>query len=72
MSGRRLRAVIVLHALAETVPPDHTGIDPDRRTTQLEGRGATYEEAMTALRDALPQAGMRLIWVRRPGAHDLG
>lgn len=35
----------------------------------LEDRGGTYEEAMTALRDALPQ-GLRLIWVRRPGAHD--
>lgn len=62
--------MIVLHALAETVPPDHTGVDADRRTTQLEGRGATYEEAMTACA-TLCRRGMRLIWVRRPGARDL-
>ncbi len=61
--------MIVLHALAETVPPDHTGVDPDRRTMQLEGRGSTYEAAMTALREALPEE-IRLIWARRPGADD--
>ncbi|WP_431836525.1 hypothetical protein [Cellulomonas sp. Y8] len=61
--------MIVLHALAETVPPDHTGVDPDRRTMPLEGRGGTYDEAMAALREQLTD-GMRLIWVRRPGADD--
>ncbi|WP_147794787.1 hypothetical protein [Cellulomonas sp. Y8] len=61
--------MIVLHALAETVPPDHTGVDPDRRTSQLEGRGEDYDAAMAALREQVPD-GMRLIWVRRPGADD--
>lgn len=55
--------MIILEAIAETLPPDHTGVDPDRRTLELEARGETYEAARAAL-DAQVPGGHRLVWLR--------
>lgn len=62
-AGAYAAPVIILEAIAETLPPDHTGVDPDRRTLELEARGETYEAARAAL-DAQVPGGQRLVWLR--------
>ncbi|WP_213283472.1 hypothetical protein [Cellulomonas hominis] len=56
--------MIELLALAETTPPDHTGVHPERQTTQLEAKGDTYDAALQALHAQVPD-GYRLVHVRR-------
>lgn len=62
-AGVYAAAVTTLQALVETVPPDHTGVDPDRMVEQVEVEGETYEAARAAL-DARVPGGHRLVWVR--------
>lgn len=47
----------------ETIPPDHTGVDPDRETDQLRVQGESYDDAMARLRSGLRE-GWRIVWVR--------
>lgn len=61
--GAYAAAVITLQAIVETVPPDHTGVDPDRQVRDVEVRGETYEAARDALEAQVPD-GHRLVWVR--------
>lgn len=62
-AGTYAAAVITLQAIVETVPPDHTGVDPDRQVRDVEVRGETYEAARAAL-DAQVPDDHRLVWVR--------
>lgn len=52
-----------LRAMLETIPPDHTGIHPDRQTREVDVVAATYEQARDQLAADLPE-GWRVIWVR--------
>lgn len=49
--------------MLETIPPDHTGINPDRRTREVDVEAATYEQAREQLTADLPE-GWRIVWVR--------
>lgn len=52
-----------LQAFVETIPPDHTGVDPNREVEEVEAHGETYEAARAALDAQIPD-GRRLVWVR--------
>lgn len=52
-----------LEALVETIPPDNTGSDPQRRTETLTVTADTYAEAYAQVRDQIPD-GWRLVHVR--------
>lgn len=49
-----------VHAVIETIPPDHTGVDPDREQREVFADAATYEQARDRLVAELP-AGWRIV-----------
>ncbi|GEL48058.1 hypothetical protein CHO01_31740 [Cellulomonas hominis] len=57
--------MITVIAQIETIPPDHTGVDPDRQADEIKASGQTYEEARDAIAARVP-AGWRAISYRVP------
>lgn len=50
-------------AMIETIPPDDTGVEPDRLAREVRQDGETYEQAKERIFDALPD-GWRVINLR--------
>jgi len=55
--------VITVIAQIETIPPDHTGIDPDRKADEIRATGESYKEARDAVVAQIPD-GWRAISYR--------
>jgi hypothetical protein len=49
--------------MLETIPPDHTGVDPDRPLREIRVEVGTYEEAREHGVAELP-GGWQSIWIR--------
>lgn len=57
-------AVTTLHASISLKPPSHDAAGHDPQTRELTESGDTYDNAMNAVRAAVPE-GYELNWVRR-------
>lgn len=54
---------ITVTAIAETIPPDHTGVGHDPQQREVRATADTYSDALDKLRADLPD-GFRLCWVK--------
>ena len=52
-----------VRAKIETIPPDHTGVDPDRQKREVTVEGATYDQARDRIFAQLPD-GWRVLHLR--------
>lgn len=49
--------------MLETIPPDHTGVDPDRQIREVRVDADTYTEGRDAIFGQVPE-GWRVMWLR--------
>ncbi len=50
-------------AMLETIPPDHTGVHPDRQTREVRVEADTYTEGRDVIFGQVPE-GWRVMWMR--------